>query len=310
MSNKNVLVSISCITYNHAPYIRDCVEGFLMQKCDFEYEILIHDDASTDSTADIIREYEKKYPHLIKPIYQKENQYSKNEGSISARFNWNRAQGKYIALCEGDDYWTDPLKLQKQVDIMETDNELMAVATNSSIVDMNKNLLERNRVVIPPDNRAGKYNLHQFFTQAHQYPTLSVMFRNTHKEFIQKGMKKLANPFLGDWTLWVLLHIKGDFYYIDEVTCAYRINPNSVTHTVNAVNRWKEDFKIRHNLIEMLDKEYHHYLQDDTYAYHKIGMAYRKQKKFCLFVFYQVRAFLHNPKTFVSIAKTVFKLNN
>lgn len=116
--NSDVLVSICCITYNHAPYIRQCLDGFIMQKTNFKFEILIHDDASTDGTADIIREYEAKYPNILKPIYQTENQYSKGK-NISATYNWPRAVGKYVAMCEGDDYWTDPLKLQKQVDFLE-----------------------------------------------------------------------------------------------------------------------------------------------------------------------------------------------
>ena len=111
------LVSICCITYNHENCIRDAIEGFLMQKTDFPFEILIHDDASTDSTADIIKEYEEKYPDIIKPIYQTENQYS--QGKRVSKFNWDRARGKYLASCEGDDFWIDPLKLQKQITEME-----------------------------------------------------------------------------------------------------------------------------------------------------------------------------------------------
>ena len=114
---KDPLVSICCITYNHENYIRDAIEGFLMQKTDFPFEIIIHDDASTDATADIIREYERKYPDIIKPIYQTENQYSK--GEKATLFTFKAARGKYIALCEGDDYWVDPLKLQKQITEME-----------------------------------------------------------------------------------------------------------------------------------------------------------------------------------------------
>jgi glycosyltransferase involved in cell wall biosynthesis len=90
----------------------------MMQKTNFLFEVLVHDDASTDGTVDIIREYETKYPDIIKPIYQTENQYSKGI-SISPTYQFPRAKGKYIALCEGDDYWTDPLKLQKQVDFLE-----------------------------------------------------------------------------------------------------------------------------------------------------------------------------------------------
>ena len=115
---KKPLVSIVCESYNHEPFIRRCIEGFLMQKTDFPIEILIHDDASTDGSADIIRKYAEKHPDVIKPIYQKENQYSKGV-RIWGNIQFPRAQGKYIAICEGDDYWTDPLKLQKQVDYME-----------------------------------------------------------------------------------------------------------------------------------------------------------------------------------------------
>lgn len=113
------LVSICSITYNHAPFIRQCLDGFLMQKTNFKYEVIIHDDASTDGTTEIIKEYAKKYPDLITPIYQTENQYSKGLRGFFAKFVFPKAKGKYIALCEGDDYWTDPYKLQKQVDFME-----------------------------------------------------------------------------------------------------------------------------------------------------------------------------------------------
>jgi glycosyltransferase involved in cell wall biosynthesis len=112
------LVSVHCVTYNHEKYIRECLDGFVIQKTEFIFEVLIHDDASTDGTADIIRAYQKKYPDLIKPIFQTENQYQ-NGVNIIAAFNVPRAQGTYIAMCEGDDYWIDPLKLQKQVDFMK-----------------------------------------------------------------------------------------------------------------------------------------------------------------------------------------------
>ena len=97
-----IKVSICCITFNHEKYIKKALDSFLSQNTDFEYEILIHDDASTDSTADIIREYEKKYPNIIKPIYQTENQYQKGVTNPSGKFNFPRAKGQYIAMCEGD----------------------------------------------------------------------------------------------------------------------------------------------------------------------------------------------------------------
>ena len=94
-----------------------------MQKTNFKYEIIIHDDASTDGTTEIIKEYAEKYPDLITPIFQTENQYSKGLRGFYARFVFPKAKGKYIALCDGDDYWADSLKLQKQVDFLETHHD-------------------------------------------------------------------------------------------------------------------------------------------------------------------------------------------
>lgn len=122
------LVSICCITYNHEPYIADALEGFLIQETNFPFEILIHDDASTDRTADIIRKYEAAYPALIKPIYQIENQHSK--GNRPGLINMRRVKGKYISLCEGDDYWIDPLKLKKQVVYLEKNEDVGLIHTN------------------------------------------------------------------------------------------------------------------------------------------------------------------------------------
>lgn len=121
----NVMVSVICITYNHKLFIRQAIESFLMQKTDFKYEIIIHDDCSTDGTAEIVREYAAKHPNLIKAILQTENQYSQNVHFME-KYMYPIAKGKYFAICEGDDYWTDPCKLQKQVEAMEKHPEVDA----------------------------------------------------------------------------------------------------------------------------------------------------------------------------------------
>jgi glycosyltransferase involved in cell wall biosynthesis len=117
------IVTTRTMTYMHESFIRECIEGILMQKTTFPVQVLIHDDASTDATANIVREYELKYPKVIKAYYQIENSYTKaDKRERRAEFmSWVR--GKYIGLCEGDDYWTDPLKLQKQVDFLEGNSE-------------------------------------------------------------------------------------------------------------------------------------------------------------------------------------------
>lgn len=141
----NIIVSICCITYNHAPFIRKALDGFLMQEPPTGvsanepwYEILIHDDASTDGTTEIIKEYAAKYPDLIFPLYEEENQYSQGKENVIDMYNYGRACGKYIAYCEGDDYWTDVHKLQKQVDFMEahTDYSVCFHCFRNHIVDI------------------------------------------------------------------------------------------------------------------------------------------------------------------------------
>ena len=130
MNKDEILVSIRCAVYNHEPYIRQCLDGFVMQKTNFRFEAIVHDDASTDNSASIIREYAGKYPDIIRPIYETENQFSKKDGSLM-RIITEACHGKYYASCEGDDYWTDPLKLQKQVDYMESHPECAMVFGNA-----------------------------------------------------------------------------------------------------------------------------------------------------------------------------------
>lgn len=299
----DIIVSVCMITFNHEKYIRQAIDGILMQKTNFSIEIIIGEDCSRDNTREIVVAYAEKYPDIIRPLLPK-----KNLGMIKNLIeSIKTAKGKYIAFCEGDDYWIDPYKLQKQVDILEEDSQIVGVVTNSSVCDFNGNLLQNERLVIPPENKEGKYNLHDFFRNENQYPTLTVVFRNKNLDYVLKELEKMSNPFLGDWILWVLLHVYGDFYYINQVTSSYRMNPDSVTHTVNAVKRWEADFKIRKELMEILPVEYHVYLKDNAYAYHMIGMAYRNQKKIHLFLLYQIKAFISNPFSYINIVLRLFK---
>ena len=113
------LVSVLCLAYNHESYIEQCINGFVMQQCSFPFEVIIHDDASIDKSADIIQKYCSRYPELFVTILQHENQFSKHV-PITTNHMFPIARGKYIAFCEADDYWVDPLKLQKQVNFMES----------------------------------------------------------------------------------------------------------------------------------------------------------------------------------------------
>lgn len=129
--NTNILVTIICTAYNHEKYISDAIDGFLMQKTNFDYEVLVHDDASTDRTAEIIRKYAEEYPQIIIPILQEKNQVSQGV-QIYKEYLYPRGKGKYFAICEGDDYWTDETKLQKQIDFLEIHQDYSMCCHNST----------------------------------------------------------------------------------------------------------------------------------------------------------------------------------
>lgn len=125
------LVSVLCTSYNHRPYIAQCLDGILNQQTKYPFEIVIHDDASTDGTAEVIRDYVRKYPEIVKPILQSENQYSKDEKGIIGKFMLPLMHGKYISICEGDDFWIDKKKLDRQITILEDNSKIGMCYTRS-----------------------------------------------------------------------------------------------------------------------------------------------------------------------------------
>ena len=220
------LVSVVCITYNQASYIRECLEGLLMQKTSFNYEILVNDDASIDATPHIIKEYEDKYPDIFRVIYQKENQYSKG---VSPWFDilFPIARGKYIAICEGDDYWTDPYKLQKQIDFLEENPIYGMVHTDFDVVN-NSNETEHRYSRMQPQQTT----LLDLLTCKSNIGTLTVVFNRNVYEKLPKHF--LRNSFLmGDLPMWLEFAYNSKIAYIPEVTASYRRLDNSASHSAD-----------------------------------------------------------------------------
>ena len=259
---QNVLVSVSCVTYNHSKYIRQCLDSFLMQKTNFAFEVLIHDDASNDGTAEIIREYESKYPDKIKPIYQTENQYSKGI-SPTFKFNIPRAKGKYIAMCEGDDYWSDPLKLQKQVDFLENNPDYGLVHTGFVNYNQKEGIfLKDDRKSVISGNAFESLILGKSFIA-----TLTVCFK---KDLLNKIDLSYMNEafMMGDYPQWVEMSRLCKIHYMPDVTCVYRVLENSASHSTNSLRSYKfnaDVWRIRHyfvkkydvkHLYELINKEY------------------------------------------------------
>lgn len=228
------LVSISCTTYNHENYIRDAIEGFLMQKTTFPIEILIHDDASTDKTADIVREYEQKYPQLIKPIYQTENQYSKWYGKIG-HIQRARARGKYYAMCEGDDYWTDPYKLQKQVDFLEANEDYGLVHSELDHYNVSSGRLIKNHWKFNAvNNQEGDIFNSILIGENSMIYACTACFRT---ELVQNNIAfnevEMQKFVMGDLPLWLHIASKSKIGYISDSMSVRNVLPYSATQGRN-----------------------------------------------------------------------------
>lgn len=219
---ENIIVSIQCLVYNHEPYLRQCLEGFVMQKTNFKFEAIVHDDVSTDGSAKIIAEYVAKYPDIIKPIYETENQYSKRDGSLERIMN-EACRGKYIALCEGDDYWTDPLKLQKQVDFLEANLDVGLVYTMANIYNEENARIENYNYGMPA-------YCFDDLVRANCIPTLTVCYRRSLLERYNREVKVDSTWAMGDYPLWLFISMKTKIHFFDEVTSVYRFIPNSASH--------------------------------------------------------------------------------
>lgn len=255
MSTENKpLVSICCLVYNHEPYLRDCFEGFVKQKTSFPIEILVHDDASTDHSADIIREYTARYPDLFKPIYQIENQYSKGV-KISFEYQYPRAQGKYIALCEGDDYWTDPNKLQMQVDWLEIHPDYTMccsdadIETPDGILDWHR--YEKDCNIPTEDMILGGGGFIQ---------TPTIVYR---KDLLINYPEECKKCHIGDFPLQLWASIKGKIHYFFSKKAVYRFNyTGSWTSSQkekkidSLIKGWLSEFSMLDKLDKLTNSKY------------------------------------------------------
>lgn len=266
-----VQVSVICTAYNQEKYIKSTLEGFVMQKTNFPFEVIVHDDASTDTTADIIREYEQKYPDIIKPIYETENQYSKKDGSLSRILRKN-IRGKYVAFCEGDDFWIEPYKLQKQYDALENNPDCVACFTKVLCCNEDGS---HSDMAYPKDEfqiKGGLIPQRQFaeiiYAKGYVFQTNGYFFR---KEVVENKYKfEYAHYLNGDETLLRSALILGNVYYIDEPCSYYRIC---------SAGSWNEGRRkyTGTTLAEFSENIYHGNLlfdKETNYVYHDLVIKY------------------------------------
>ena len=243
--SNEIKVSICCVTYNHAKFIEQCIVGFISQITNFKFEIIIHDDASDDETSEIIKKCLIEYPNIIIPILQVENQWMKYGLNPLINYVIPRAKGKYIALCEGDDYWTDPYKLQKQVDFLEANPDYSICWGGYSELHMSNNQLIKPQW---KDELVGDHeiNLENVFSP---YCTLTftALFRSNCLNTVR------INEFnhFRDNTIYIQCLIQGKGYLINSDFGVYRIHEGGV---YSALSDFEKSSSSYLNIREALSK--------------------------------------------------------
>lgn len=217
-SGNNLVVAVWMVTYNQQDYIGQAIEGVISQNVNFKIKLLIGEDCSSDNTRNICLQYETKYPDLIELIFTTSNNMNQNSSNVfSACIN---SGAKYIAMCEGDDYWTDPDKLQKQVDFLETNADIGGCFHDVVVVDENNKIIKENY----HESHQKMYNQIESLTHGGNYATCSLVFRSL-------VMKNLPNWFIkapSDYTIDLLVTEFGDIAHINETMGAYRIHAGGI----------------------------------------------------------------------------------
>lgn len=227
--SRSPVVSVCCATFNHRQYLQQALDGFLMQQTSFPFEVIVHDDASTDGTADIVREYALRHPSVFRPILQAENQYQRRVKIVTIMLP--QARGKYIALCEGDDYWTDPLKLQKQVDALETHLEWSGCFHRAVV--KRENTAEPD-TYWPEDLSRDSFGVKEIL-ERNPIMTASVMYRAGVVSEIPGWFSELA---MGDWPLHLLHADWGPMGFLSDVMSVYRVHPGGVWSSLPQRKMW------------------------------------------------------------------------
>lgn len=256
-------VSVCIRTYNHEDFIADAIEGALMQEAGFSYEIIIAEDKSTDGTREIVRDYQRRYPDKIRLRLAEENLYSKNKRypTLGA---WNAARGEYVARCDGDDYWTDPKKLQKQVDFLDDHLNCTICFTAAKILSGGSGGTEG---IQKPDKAQETYSLEYVLRRsAFYFSTSTALHRN-------KICDELPSWFYvgiaGDFCLLVLCAREGEIGYIDEKCAAYRMHDGGVHSPLDILERFDLAVETRKAILSDLDSYHRRVLGAKIYSFHR-----------------------------------------
>jgi len=282
-----MMVSINCVTYNHEYCLEEALDSFLMQETDFAFEILIHDDVSTDGTANIMRKYEQKYPKIVKPIYQTENQFSQNINPMSLLYK--KVQGKYMAFCDGDDFWTDTEKLSLQVQEMEKHPDVdLSFHPVYELING-----KQGDIVSQHANHNKIFHTQEVILRGGEFcPTGSLLFRSKLLLELPDWFKEMIP---GDYPMQIAASVSGGVLYINKSMAIYRLGEVGAWSNLAKEDDQKKKFGLDnlHSMLNRIDV----YLK---YAFHE---------EFQQLVYESSLNFIKVRGTDIEIRKKVFSEN-
>ena len=298
---KEYKVCVYCTAYNHEKYIKKTLDGFVNQVTNFKFYCVIHDDASTDRTALIIKEYEKKYPDLIKGIYQNKNQYSQNINIIT-EFIAPKVKSDYVAICEGDDYWIDNSKLQKQVEALESNKDCYMCVHKT--IEVYENEITTG-MTYPKDNYVeGRLDIHKLLANDYSIHTSSYMF------VYEKWESYINNPpyfrqicDVGDVPYILFFAYIGNIYYIPDSMSCYRRGVAS-SWSVSRINT--SDEKMVNNICKHAKVMMDTYFEYNKYTDGKFRNICEAKEAYFLF---QYSILLEQNKNFLKKRNLFLHLN-
>ncbi len=288
------IVSIFCMVYNHEPFLQKCLDGFMMQKCKFDFEIVLGEDCSTDNSRNLILNFAKMYPGKFKLILHKYNVGA----NANQKLVFENCKGKYIAMCEGDDYWTDPLKLQKQVDFLEMHHHYSMVA-HKVFIDVNGHL---NKFIYGHQ----EFSLENILHHGPLVHTASILFRNVLSE---NDLDLLTKVTLGDWMLVLLLSKHGKIKLLEDYMAAYRIHENGVYAPLSIENKVKKNIEFQMNVISVFP-EFKNLLLKEIDSKMKFYSLYDYSLKSYLKGNSSLRIFLYGLRVKLNLKNRIFKIIN
>lgn len=291
------LVSICCATYNHADFLEDALHGFLGQVTSFPFEIIVRDDASTDGTTDIVMGYAARFPNIIRPVVEKENQHSKGIRANPALLPL--ASGEFIALCEGDDYWVTPDKLEKQVHLLHANPKAsMSVARTAVYKSENGNLVCASLIM-------GNEKYLQYFDDIKKtyFHTSTYLIRtDVYREVLSKYANKIE---YGDTALRYMLVDIGPLVLLKEVVSVYRVTGRGIWTSLDEPRQiaWEMrmtegfykyfDIKYRHHFGMRLFSLYCHMIKHDAFSFQIVSLVSRLPRFMYLLNRYGVSYFMN-----------------